>query len=332
MAQPDERLPAAPPSAAEIEAAYRRARRSFLWVRHPSPGLVEVTGGTRIDFLHRMSTQDLLGQGEWTVRPTVFTSPLARIVDWVSVVRRPEDILLLASPGRAGRVRNWLAGYVFFQDDVQLRVVEDEPPCFGVYGPAAEAEIARILPALPRLAPGQAAPIPGGMAWRVDTPGPGGFRVLGSSQIGIPDREAEKPASAAAYRILRIESGIPEFGAEISEESNPLEVGLEPSISYEKGCYIGQEIIARMESRGKRARRMVGVRLEGEVASPAAVRLAGAEVGRLTSSAHSPDLGWIGLAVVRTTALADPAAEFFVGDPAVPARWAELPFVPVPER
>lgn len=332
MAQPDERLPAAPPSSAEIEAAYRLARRSSLWVRHPSPGLVEVAGGTRIDFLHRMSTQDLLGQGEWTVRPTVFTSALARIVDWVSVVRRPQDVRLMTSPGRAERLRNWLAGYVFFQDDVQLRVVEDELLCYGVYGPEAEAEIARVWPALPHLAPSQATPIPGGMAWRVDTPGPGGFRVLTSSQIGIPNRDAEKPASAAAYQILRIESGVPEFGAEISEESNPLEVGLEPSISYEKGCYIGQEIIARMESRGKRARRLIGLRLAGEVISPAAVLHNGSDVGRLTSSAHSPDLGWIGLAVVRTLALADPGVEFRVGDPPIPAGWAELPLAPVRER
>ncbi|MGH2606289.1 MAG: YgfZ/GcvT domain-containing protein, partial [Anaerolineales bacterium] len=312
--------------------AYRRARQSSLWVRHPSPGLIEVTGGTRTDFLHRMSTQDLLGQGEWTVRPTAFTTPLARIVDWVSVVRRPEDVLLLTSPGRAGRVHDWLAGYVFFQDDVQLRVVEDELPCSGVYGPEAEAEIARVLPTLPRLAPGQAGPIPGGIAWRVDRPGPGGFRMLGSRPDGIPFDDAEGPASAAAYQTLRIEAGIPEFGAEITEETNPLEAGLEASISFEKGCYIGQEIIARMQSRGKRARRLVGLRLAGEVISPAVVLHKGSEVGRLTTSAHSPDLGWIGLAVVRTAALADPAARFLVGDPAVSAGWAELPLALVPER
>lgn len=333
MAQLDEIRPAVPPSSAEIESAYRRARTSSLWVRHPSPGLIEVAGESRTDFLHRMSTQDLIEQGEWTVRPTVFTSPLARIIDWTFAVRRPEDVLLLTSPGRAARVRAWLAGYVFFQDDVQFRAVEQSPACYGVYGPEAEAEIVRLLPSLPRLAPGGAAPIPGGLAWRLEKPGEGGFQMLlAPKPEAFPESEANSPAAAAAYLALRIESGIPEFGREITEESNPLEVGLESAISFEKGCYIGQEIIARMESRGKRARRLVGLRLAAEVPTPAAVLRDGSEVGLLTSCAYSPDLGWIGLAVVRTSALADPASEFLVGDPAVSAGWAELPMLRVAER
>lgn len=325
--------PTVPPSPAEIESAYRRARESSLWVRHPSPGLVEVAGGSRTDFLHRMSTQDLIGQGEWTIRPTVFTSPLARIIDWTFAVHRPEDVLLLTSPGRAARVRDWLAGYVFFQDNVQLRVVEKGPACYGVYGPEAEAKIVRLLPSLPRLALGDAAPIPGGLAWRVEKPGEGGFRMLLAPEPeAFPETEANSPAATAAYLALRIESGIPEFGREITEESNPLEVGLESAISFEKGCYIGQEIIARMESRGKRARRLVGLRLAGEVLSPGPVLHNGSDVGRLTSSAYSPDLGWIGLAVVRTAALADKAVEFLVGDPPVSADWTELPMALVADR
>lgn len=325
--------PTVPPAPAEIEPAYRQARESSLWVRHPAPGLVEVAGGSRTDFLHRMSTQDLIGQGEWTVRPTVFTSPLARIIDWTFAVHRPEDVLLLTSPGRAARVRDWLAGYVFFQDDVQFRVVEDGLACYGVYGPEAESAIVRVLPSLPHLAPGEAAPLPGGLIWRVEKPGEGGFRMLLAPEPeAFPEAEATSPAAAAAYLALRIESGIPEFGREITEESNPLEVGLESAISFEKGCYIGQEIIARMESRGKRARRLVGLRLAAGVPTPAAVLRDRSEVGLLTSCAYSPDLGWIGLAVIRTTALADPASEFLVGDPAASAGWVELPMLLVPER
>lgn len=272
-----------------------------------------------------MSTQDLLGQAEWTLTTTVLTSALARIVDWVSVVRMPPQVLLLTSPDRAGRVRDWLAGYVFFSDEVRLSIVEPEAVLYGIYGPQAGIEVARVLTAPPRLAPGQVASFPDGIVWRVDAPHTG-WRILSATALNEPrPGESEGPAAAAAYRALRIEAGVPEFGAEISEESNPLEVGLESAISFAKGCYIGQEIIARMESRGKRARRLVGLRLADEVHAPAPVLRDASEVGRLTTSAFSPALGWIGLAVLRTSALADGPGDLAVGEPPVTARWCELP-------
>ena len=89
-----------------------------------------------------------------------------------------------------------------------------------------------------------------------------------------------RPAGETAYQWLRLEAGVPEGGAddqgpigrELTEDYIPLEANLWPAVSFTKGCYIGQEIIARMESRGKLARRLVGLRLEAPAEVGAEVR------------------------------------------------------------
>jgi aminomethyltransferase len=273
-----------------------------------------------------MSTQELLDQPEWTVRSSVLTTPIAKVVDWIQVVRRPGEAWLLTSPGQAGKVKDWLTGYVFFRDDVRLRLLVDEVDFFGVYGPTASQSLSQLDPSVGPLEVGHASPIAGGLAWAVASPGPGGIRILGpglSSRLASP--EAEYDAAQAAYAALRVEAGIPEFGAEVQPEANPLDVGLDESVSFAKGCYIGQEIIARMESRGVRARRLVGLRFDDQVQAPQPLFLDRAVVGEVTTAVWSPDRGWIGLGIVRTSALEDPDVALTVGPSGLPARVTTLP-------
>ena len=311
---------------AQIALAYGRARESHLWVRHAPPGRVEVTGADHQDFLHRMSTQELLDQPEWTVRSSVLTTPIAKVVDWIQVVRRPGEAWLLTSPGQAGKVKDWLTGYVFFRDDVRLRLIEDEVDALGVYGPDASQALDELDPSVGPLKVGHAAPIGGGLAWAVASPAPGGIRIVGSGlSARLATSQAESDAAHAAYQSLRVEAGIPEFGAEVGPDSNPLDVGLDESVSFAKGCYIGQEIIARMQSRGVRARRLVGLRFDGEVQAPQPLFTDRAEVGEVTTAAWSPDRGWIGLGIVRTSALEDPNVVLTLGPSGPPARVTPLP-------
>jgi folate-binding protein YgfZ len=111
------------------------------------------------------------------------------------------------------------------------------------------------------------------------------------------------PLDDAAYEAIRVESGLLQWGAELDEKVIPLEAGMEDSLSYSKGCYMGQEIIARIHSRGHTNRSLCGVAFSSEPAGAdlAADSESGPQpAGRMTSVVQSPILGWIGLGYLRS--------------------------------
>ncbi|MEX2106675.1 MAG: glycine cleavage T C-terminal barrel domain-containing protein [Solirubrobacterales bacterium] len=133
------------------------------------------------------------------------------------------------------------------------------------------------------------------------------------------------PVSAAAAEIVRIESGIPRFGAEMGSETMPAEAGIvEEAVSFTKGCYIGQETVARLHYKGRPNRHLRGLRLSGQAEPGAVLQLGEKEVGRLGSAGVSPALGPIGLAILRREA--EPGAELTVGEDGVTAEVTDLPF------
>jgi folate-binding protein YgfZ len=131
--------------------------------------------------------------------------------------------------------------------------------------------------------------------------------------------------SPAAAEILRVESGVPRFGAEMGTETMPAEAGIvEDAISFTKGCYIGQETVARLHYKGRPNRHLRGLRLSASAEPGAALRLGEKEVGRLGGSVVSPAFGPIGLGILRREA--EPGAELAVGEDGVTARVVDLPF------
>jgi folate-binding protein YgfZ len=131
--------------------------------------------------------------------------------------------------------------------------------------------------------------------------------------------------SAEAAEILRIESGTPRFGAEMGAETMPAEAGIvERAVSFTKGCYIGQETVARLHYKGRPNRHLRGLRLSAPATPGASLRLGEKEVGRLGAACISPALGPIGLAIVRREA--EPGTELTVGEDGVTAEVVALPF------
>lgn len=110
-------------------------------------------------------------------------------------------------------------------------------------------------------------------------------------------------ASEADVEIRRIEAGVPRYGADVSEDYFPFEANLERAISYVKGCYVGQEVVARAHARGHANKRLVGLRLAGEggAAAPGTLLASAArpDAGTITSSVVSPRCGAIALAYVH---------------------------------
>jgi folate-binding protein YgfZ len=134
-----------------------------------------------------------------------------------------------------------------------------------------------------------------------------------------------EPVSEEAAECLRIESGRPRFLYDVSTDTIPQEAGLnERAVSFTKGCYVGQETVARLHYRGKPNRHLRGLRLSEPAAPGDEIRLAERVVGAVGSVAVSPQLGPIALAVVRREA--EPGATVLVGANSAEAEVAELPF------
>ncbi len=131
--------------------------------------------------------------------------------------------------------------------------------------------------------------------------------------------------SPEAAEILRIEAGVPRYGAEMGAGTMPAEAGIvERAVSFTKGCYIGQETVARLHYKGRPNRHLRGLRLSAPARPGASLRLGEKEVGRLGSAAVSPALGPIGLAILRREA--EPGAGLSVGEDGVTAEVVAVPF------
>lgn len=143
--------------------------------------------------------------------------------------------------------------------------------------------------------------------------------IAALAEAGAPE------VSADAAEILRIESGVPRFGSEMDTATMPAEAGIvERAVNFEKGCYIGQETVARLHYKGKPNRHLRGLELSAPAEPGATLSLGEKEVGKLGSGCVSPAHGAIGLAIVRREA--EPGAELLVGEDGVTARVVDLPF------
>lgn len=323
----------------DLEQDYQAAQTGAVMIDASAWGRLRFTGTSRLDFLHRLSTNDVAklqpGQGA----ATVFTTPIARIIDRTLVYARENETLMITSRGNQGRVFQWLRKYIFFNDDVQIKDVTAETGMISLYGDQANQAIQRLsgedLADSP-LHHWREVDVAGTsiLIARADPIGGGGFHLifdrathaliwqtlLDAGAIGI---------SEETYQVLRVEAGRPEFGRELGDEYIPLEANLWPDVSFTKGCYTGQEIIARMESRQRLAKHVVGLRFDAEVTLPATLVAAGHEAGVVTSVAHSPRLGWIGLGYLKTQGTAGAMVESRSGERTIGTRVVDLPFISI---
>jgi tRNA-modifying protein YgfZ len=136
-----------------------------------------------------------------------------------------------------------------------------------------------------------------------------------------------QPVSTEAAEIVRVEHGRPRYGVDLDETVIPQEAGLnERAVSFTKGCYVGQETVARLYYKGKPNRHLRGLRLSEPVAVGAELHLGERSVGRLSSSVLSPVHGSIGLALVRREA--EPGSTVSIGEHGASAEVTEPPFQP----
>jgi folate-binding protein YgfZ len=286
---------------------YQYAQQHALQSSVSTGGKIWASGLHRLDLPHRLSTNDLNSLAVGQARPTVLTTAIGRIIDLLWVLNCGERVLLLTSPQQAEPVRRWLGRNVFFNDQVQFSLA-NELQHIQLVGGAASQILASALPELPALAVGQLQALGAGWVVRLPDWGPlAVYRLLAPADTLTAWRAALQtahalPSTDMLFDLLRIEAGQPAAGHEISNEFIPLEVGLTTAVSFSKGCYIGQEIIARLDSRGRLAKKLVGLRSTEPLSSGQRLSAATGEHGLVTSSAFSPRLGYIGLGVLKPSA------------------------------
>jgi folate-binding protein YgfZ len=258
--------------------------------------------------------------------------------------------LLNTDPATRNIVIDRLERFIF-SEDVQLRDLGGDLAQISVCGPASPGVVTAVLDDRPPIEPGLLAILPEysslrgcfqGAAALVTAErdlGVAGFdiyleRGLAGALILAAKAAGADPVAEATAEVLRIEAGRPRWGADMDEETIPLEAGLEGrAVSFTKGCFPGQEVIVRIRDRGhgKVARKLVGLAFEGsEVPSPGdAVAAGGREIGRVTSAVFSPAAGGpIALSYLhRDFTAAGTGVTVARGDRLLAARVAALPFV-----
>jgi len=295
----------------DLPAEYEAADRAAILLDRSHEGRILVGGGDRLSLINRMSTNDLSALPIHDGRATVFTDANARILFRAECYHRPEGLLLISDPGRGQALANFLRRNIFFGDKASVKDQSAATAQFALHGARAD-EIANALDGRLRELPvmgsaeievaGIAAillrrkPISGGH-WSLICAADAALAVH-KQLIELGQPFGLRPAGSLVYNILRIRGGRP-GGRELSSDYIPLEVGLWDEISFNKGCYTGQEIIARMESRERVAKAMVKVKMSRLVPAPAPLYSGGRAVGALTSSVEAPDGDIFALAVVK---------------------------------
>lgn len=317
-----------------IEAQLAALRETAGWLRHSDRGVICVRGRDRVSFLNGQLSNDIQALSPPDYCYSFVLTPQGRIVADLHVIALGSELWLETARARIAPVLARLDRYLV-ADDVTLEDQSEGWVRFGLEGPAA----GRILEAA--LGGG---PLADAVVWEAPPYWVAAFGWTGelAYQVFAPPEAASeldervRTAGAgtgmalldpAAFDIARIEAGVPATGREIDEQVLPAETGLlSRAVSFSKGCYTGQEVVARMDSRGRVSHRLVGLRFDGEKAEPGARLLAdGRVVGDVSSVARSPRHGVIGLAYVRA-AFADPGTELRVADQDGVARVAALPF------
>lgn len=280
-------------------------------------GRLRATGEDALDLLNRLSTNGIEKLAPGQGAPTILTTDRGRILDLLGVVNTGDYTLLITSPDCQQAVIDWLDKYTIMEE-LEVEDISGETALFTVCGPespAAVASAAGLEPGgaeLEGMAPYSVLPaeIAGHSAVIIRRPlgEIAAFDVLVDASTGAQVWETlavsgAVPVGTEAFNAALVHNGIPRHGREMGDDFNPLEAGLIGSVDFAKGCYIGQEVIARLDTYQKVQKYLVRLAFSGDaqVEEGATLELEGRNVGQVTSLSAIPSTGeLVGLGYVRT--------------------------------
>ncbi|MDD5468233.1 MAG: glycine cleavage T C-terminal barrel domain-containing protein [Anaerolineales bacterium] len=316
-------------------AAYQAAREGAVYTLGEQCGALEIGGRDQVEFLHNKTANDLhlLTPTHSVLSPLL--TPTARLRDVLRVLQRGEALWALTLPGRGGGTLAFLRSQLFFRDQVSLTDRSHESLQIDLDGPGAH-ELVQQLGLVHPVQSDEVAALrfDGEEVVCIGQPGLNGRGVkllapahLQAGLLGFLKAESALPLSPDLYDLLRIEAGLPGPRGELTQDYTPLEVGLESAVSAAKGCYTGQEVLARQRNYDKIVQGLAGLAFAEPAQTGASLWSQGHLAGKVTSTAQSPRFGAIGLGVVRRERLT-PGTTLNVGaaQSNVTARVVALPF------
>ncbi len=323
-----------------ILAEHKAVRESAGLFDVSHMGQLWFRGGDAVSAVERLVSCPVASLGEGRIRYGVLCNEEGGVVDDVTVYRvGPEEIFLCVNASNIDKDRTWCEKQI--SGDVELTDRSNDTGLLALQGPRSAAVLARItefdLGQLKRFrfAPGRVGDV---SAWisRTGYTGSDGFEIYLPAEAASATFEALlesehcSPAGLGARDTLRLEAALPLYGHELDDTTSPLEAGLDRFVKLNTGGFIGAEAIAR-RARAGHTRKLVGFHMveRGIARAEYPIQHAGADVGRVTSGAHSPTLGKsIGLGYVPT-ALAElgTALDISIRGRPVKAQVVETPFL-----
>lgn len=290
----------------ELSQDYKAALEEVVFYPQPEAGYLRIAGEDRVNFIQRQTTNDVHLLQPPRALLSVLTSPVARILDVFYLLDEVDAIGTLTLPGFAHKTADFLKSRIFFMDRVTVKDFSKSIAQYDLFGPQAQNLLQRLgiqAPALNQVSDGEI----DGKRLRIlaleKCFGPGYRLILAASDGETVETTLRQNGalclSADSFEALRVEIGQPQADKELSEEYTPLEAGLFSAIADGKGCYTGQEIIARQLTYDKVTQQLCGLRLSELTPAGERIYAEGKPAGTLTSFAHSPRFGPIALAILK---------------------------------
>ena len=293
-----------------VEEQHRALTSGVVVLDRSDAGRLALTGDDALDLINRLSTNELATLEVGAGAATVLTTNKGRIVDLLHVHRSEDRLVVFTSPENQQRVAEWIDFYTFVED-VAIEDATGETAMLSLTGldstkfldelTDGQASLLAIYERLSTQISEVAAEV-----YRSDFLGPPSFDIVFDAELrdnlfGVLTDNGAKPAGVDVVEAVRVQRGIPAFGKELTEDYNPHEANLVHHVSFSKGCYIGQEVIARLQTYKKVSKYLVGLRWDGDGPAPGSfLTHDGKRMGIITSVARLPHTGAnVGLAYVR---------------------------------
>lgn len=282
-----------------------KTHSAFYLIQHP--GYVRFAGDTRGEYLQSQTTNDLDLLSRSRTLPSLLTSATGRILERFVLIDEGDAIGMVTQPGHGPGLAEYFSKRVFFNDKVTIEDRSAQSAQLELHGADAAKVLAKLgFAAAPGLDEIVSAQWQGADLRAIAEEGFGNdLRYLLVFPRSLRDQLTNWLVALSipqldftARELLRIEAGVagdPEF----QNEYTPFEVGLDRLVSADKGCYTGQEVLARQVTYEKVVRHMVRLKAAAPLEAGSAIFADGKEIGKVSSAARTPQAGSVGLAVVR---------------------------------